>query len=190
MKSGYLILLPLLFFLGCQSAPKNFTYRYTGEPTRLGDKINIDGYYVMEHGCDSNFYSMVIFYPDGLFLIATTSVVSHDLIACFNGDGVSTISDYPNWGIYKIEGNVIKTQSYRSEGNGFTIFRDYEILPNRSLVNTRDFVEPRYSNLGYLKNYPSFTDNSCRKPAKFYPLLSKRDKTSSPLLKKSWIYPK
>lgn len=188
MKSRYVIFLFLVFIFGCQSAPKNFTYRYTEENTGIEDIININGYYVVEHGCDSSFYSMLMFYPDGLFMIATTSDVSQDLIACFSGDRVSTFCDYPIWGIYKIEGNMIKTQIYRSEGNGFTIFCDYEVLPDGSLVNLRDYVEPRYSNLGYLKNYPSFTENPCPKPAKFYPLSTKRDKSSSSLLRRGWIY--
>lgn len=82
MKKAYSIFL-LLILLGCQSRPKNFTHYYEDINTGLEKRINIEGYYVSEHGCDSLFYSMFMFYSDGLFTIATTSDISSDLINCF-----------------------------------------------------------------------------------------------------------
>ena len=72
--------------------------------------------------------------------------------------------------MYKIEGNVIKTQVIRSEGNGCVIFRDYQIFPDKSIVNTSDYVEPQHTNLAYMINYPSFHHNECGKKAVFMSL--------------------
>ena len=178
MKRCIYILIVLLVF-GCSSLPKDFTYRYDGINTGLDALINIDGYYVSEHGCDSAFYSVYMFYPDGLFTIATVSKVSDELIDCFAGRD-SNIYKYPSWGIYRVENGLIRTQVLRAEGNRFTIFRDYRILPDGNIVNISDFVKPEYSRLGYLKNYPSFLENSCEKPAVFYPLNMKREKKKGP----------
>ena len=186
MKKLFPILFFILVLVGCQS-PKNFTYRYTGENTGLDKLIDINGYYISQHGCDSAFYSMYMFYPDGLFTIATTSKISDELIDCFEKGGKSNICRYPLWGTYRIEGNLIKTQAVRTEGNGCVIFRDYRILPDKKIVNVSDYVQPQYTNLGYMENYPSFTENSCEKVAEFYTLESKRDSTECPLLKKKWF---
>lgn len=186
MKKAYSIFL-LLILLGCQSRPKNFTHYYEDINTGLEKRINIEGYYVSEHGCDSLFYSMFMFYSDGLFTIATTSDISSDLINCFENGGHSSVCKYPTWGIYTLEGDLIKTQTIRTEGSAFVIFRDYQILPKGDIINISDYSEYQYTNLAYLKNYPSFTDNPCKKTAKFYPLKSKRDISDCPLLKKKWF---
>lgn len=184
-KYLYIIILVSACF-SCATAPKNFTYRYTGEQTGLDKLIDIEGYYVSQHGCDTSFYSVYMFYPDGLFTIATTSTISEELIACFMQGGNSRLSRYPTWGIYKIEENIIKTQVIRTDGN-FVIFRDYSITGDGLLLNVSDFVEPRYSNMGYLKNYPSFTNNPCAKPAVFSPLDSKRNVSECPFINKNWF---
>lgn len=184
MKNIYIIVLCLgaLFFSGCQSLPKNFSYRYDGNNTGLENRIDINGYYVSQHGCDSAFFSMYMFYPDGLFTIATTSSISPELVGCFEKGGTSSICQYPLWGVYRIDGDTIKTQVIRSEGNGCVIFRDYKILTDGNVVNISDYVEARYTNLGYMQNYPSFAQNACPVPAKFHPLQSKRDVSECPFL--------
>lgn len=169
-----LIMFVFLFF-ACSSLPKNFSYYYTGEKTGLEQIVDIGGYYVSEHGCDSLFYSVYMFYPDGLFCIATTSEVSSELIDCFASGGKSKLCQYPVWGIYRIERGLIRTQAIREEGSGFVIFRDYRITSNKELINVSDYVEAEFTNLAYIKNYPSFRKNPCEKPAKFYPLKSRRD---------------
>lgn len=187
MRKISAIFISLILLYGCQSRPKNFTYHYNSENTGLEKRINIDGYYISEFSCDSSFYSMFIFYPDGLFTIATTSSISPELIKCFEDGGDSKICKYPLWGIYTLEGDLIKTQIIRTEGNGFVIFRDYKILPDGKIVNISDYVEPQYINLGYMENYPSFKDNPGKKPAEFYPLKTKRDKKECPFLYKKWF---
>lgn len=178
----------LLFLLLCRcGAPKNFSYRYTGMGTGLESRININGVYISEHGCDSAFYSLFMFYPDGLFTIATTSEISHELIDCFARGGKSTLCKYPVWGFYRLHGDTIRTQVVRQDGGGFVIFRDYLIVSGKEIVNISDYVEPAYTNLGYLENYPSFYNNTCGKPARFYPLNSKRDIVECPLLDKGWF---
>lgn len=177
----------IIIFSGCRTYPKDFTYRYKNTDTGLAQLIDINGYYIAQHGCDSALYSVFMFYPDGLFTIATTSHVSPELIDCLEKGGASNICKYPLWGIYRIEGNLIKTQVLRTEGHGCTIFRDYRILEDKNIVNISDYVQPEYTNLGYMANYPSFKDNPCSRIAKFHPLKSKRNQSECPLLKKKWF---
>jgi len=183
------ILFTIAAFYSC-GAPKNYTYYYSGENSDLNKLININGYYVSQHGCDSTFFSIYMFYPDGLFTIATTANVSPELVDCFTSGGSSNTCKYPSWGTYRIEGGLIKTQTIRTEGNGCVIFRDYKILDNGSILNISDYVQPEYSNLGYMKNYPSFKTNECKVAAKFYPTESKRKTDECPLLKKKWFMKK
>ena len=131
-----------------------------------------------------------MFYPDGLFTIATTSELMPELADCFAKGGKSTICRYPLWGTYRIVEDTIKTQVIRPEGGGCTIFRDYKILPDRNIVNISDYVESQYTAMGYMENYPSFKDNSCKKPAVFYPLQTRRDVADCPHLDKKWFHRK
>lgn len=180
------IFLTAVLFCSC-GGPKNFTYRYRNENTGLEKLIDINGYYVSQHACDLSFYSVYMFYPGGLFTIATTSELLPDLVDCFGGGGKSAVCSYPLWGTYKVEGELIRTQTIRMEGNGCVIFRDYRILPDKKLINISDYVQPEYTNLGYMENYPSFKENSCGKTARFYPLETKRNIADCPLLNKKWF---
>lgn len=184
MKKALFILLAISTFYGCSTLPENFSYRYTGENTGLGQLIDINGYYISPFGCDSSFHSVYMFYANGLFTIATTSEIPNEVIDCFREGGDSKLCKYPVWGIYELEGNLIRTQTLRTEGSGFVIFRDYRILPDESIVNISDYVELQYTNLAYISNYPSFTENPCKKKAVFYPLETKRDSTECPILKR------
>ncbi|MFV0331032.1 MAG: hypothetical protein ACK5KL_14650 [Dysgonomonas sp.] len=186
MRKIYLAIFLALLFYNC-GGPKNFTYRYEDKNTGLDKLIDINGYYVSQHRCDSTFYSMYMFYTNGLFTIATTSEILPELIDCFENGGQSDICKYPLWGTYKVEGDLIKTQVIREEGNKCVIFRDYKILPDGNIVNISDYVQPEYTNLGYMENYPSFKENPCSKKADFYPLKFKRDSTACPFLKKKWF---
>ena len=190
MKKILITVLGIIVLWSCGSRPENFTYFYKNENTGLDRLIDLSGYYVSRHGCDSTFYSIYMFYPDGLFTIATTTQLLPELISCFENGGKSKICNYPLWGTYRIEGDLIKTQTIRQEGNGFVIFRDYRILPDGSIVNVSDYVQPHSINLGYMMNYPSFTNNPCEEKAEFYPTKNKRDSTECPLLKKKWFYKK
>ena len=188
MRNILLFILLIFVFGSCGSRPKNFTFYYKNEDTGLEKLINMNGYYVSQHACDSTFYSMYMFYSNGLFMIATTNQLSPELINCFENGGKSKICRYPLWGTYIVEGNLIRTQTIRQEGNGFVIFRDYRILSDGSIINTSDYVDPQFINLGYMANYPSFTSNPCEKKAEFYPLKTKRDSTECALLKKRWFW--
>lgn len=179
-------ILSLLCMLGC-GAPANFTLRYQDRDTGLDRLIDIEGYYVSPFGCDSSFFSVYMFYPDGLFTIATTTDVSAQLAQCFAHGGKSTVCKYPLWGVYEVSGDTIKTQTLRLDGNGCVIFRNYRILPDRSIVNISDYVEPRYTSLRYMANYPSFKVNECETRALFYPVDTKRSESECPLLKKKWF---
>ena len=184
MKKILFFILIAIAFQACAPYPKNFTYRYENKNTGLDQLIDLNGYYVSQFACDSTFFSMYMFYPDGLFLIATTSCVSDELISCFENGGTSNICRYPLWGLYRVEGNLIKTQIIRRQGNGCVIFRDYRILPDGAIVNISDYVEAEYTNLVYMANYPSFFDNPCEKKASFYPLKTKKDTKKNPFVRK------
>ncbi|PXV62117.1 hypothetical protein CLV62_12272 [Dysgonomonas alginatilytica] len=189
MRKFYFAIFILIIGLsGCVTVkPKDFTYLYTAGYTGLDTLINIDGYYVAQRECDSTFSSVFMFYPDGLFTIATTSDVSN-LKDCFENGGKSNLCQYPSWGTYRIEGNTIKTQTIRQEGMGIsTIFRDYEIGDAQTLINISDYVVPQNTNLGYMKDYPSFLENQCPEVATFYPLGKKRSEKDCPLLNKKWF---
>ncbi len=174
MKDVLYILLIISVF-SCSSIPKNFTFHNENKYTGLDQLIDINGYYVAQRACDSTFYSIFRFYPNGQFTIATTSKIFPELIECMEKGGKSTICKYPLWGFYRIKGDTIQTQVIRTEGSSYVIFRDYLILPNKNIVNISDYVEPQYSNLGYLKNYPSFKNNPCGKSAKFYSVSTKSE---------------
>lgn len=181
-----LFILPLLILSAC-GAPQNFTFRYPGQDTGLDKLIDINGYYVSPFGCDSSFLSVYMFYPDGLFTIATATAVSSELTDCFAYGDSGAVCKYPLWGIYRVDGDTIKTQVLRMEGDGCVIFRDYKILPDGAIVNISDYVDPDYTSLGYMANYPSFKVNGCETRALFYPLKVKRSKDECPLLKKKWF---
>lgn len=187
-KIVMLIVLSSLFCVGCSIYPKDFTYRYEqGVDTGLSSLIRTDGVYIVQRECDSTFFSVFTFYSDGLFSITTASDTTL-AIECFDAGGDKRLSEYPDWGTYRIEGNLIRTQTIHQEGMGIcTIFRDYEITPEGMLINVSDYVQPQYTNIGSMANYPSFRDNSCRTASSFRPLLHKRDSLHCSLTKKKWF---
>lgn len=187
MRTSLFILLCMLCLYSCVSSPPNFSYRYENRNTGLDKLIDINGYYVSQQECDSAFFSMYMFYPNGLFSIATTSGISPELVDCFEKGGKSKLCQYPIWGTYRLEGNLIKTQALRMEGGGCVIFRDYRILANKTIANLSDYVQPQHTVMGYMTNYPSFETNPCEKLALFYPLTTKRDSTECPFLNKKWF---
>lgn len=189
MKVIKLLLIYTFFFLftGCLTGPKNFTILYNKTDTGLSQLIDINGCYISQFGCDSLFYSIFTFYPDGLFRIATASQLNPDLINCFKQAQHPEYCQYPVWGTYKLTGDTIRTQSIRPEGAGCIIFRDYLILPDKQIINLSDYVEPEHTDLGYMKNYPSYTQNNCPANATFIPLESKLNATECPYYHKKWF---
>ena len=193
MRRPYIAIIFITVFLySCTIVkPKDFTYLYTKEYTGIDSLIRTDGYYIFQRECDTAFHSAVMLYPDGLFAIATGTDLS--IIAeCFAGyTGNSAICKYPSWGIYKIAGDTIKTQTVRDEGIAMaTIFRDYLILPDKSLINISDYIYPENTKIGYMANYPSFHENLCKEKAVFYPLQSKMDFSRCPYINKKWFIQK
>lgn len=189
MKRLIILVFSLALLGSCISLkPKDFTYQYKNEYTGLDTLININGYYSSQRECDSTFYSIYFFYPNGLFTIATGTDLS-EVVKCFEDkDRKSAVCDYPSWGVYRMVDDTIKTQTVRQEGIGFcTIFRDYKIEKDKSIVNISDYVIPENSNLAYMANYPSFRESRCQEVAKLYPLAEKRDSTRCPYLKKKWF---
>jgi hypothetical protein len=173
MKHSLFIFFFFIFFTACHTQPKNFTYSYEKKNTGLDQLIHLNGYYISEHACDSSFYSIYKFSPDGLFYIATTSQLTNELIQCFNNDN-NNLCKYVLKGIYILDGNIIKTQVIWPVGNRCTIFRNYRILPCGNIINMSDYVQAEHSNLAYMRNYPSFYKNPCEKIALFIPLKNEK----------------
>lgn len=192
MKKLFILFLSIpMLIVSCISVkPTDFSYYYDGKDTGLSSRIDIEGYYVSARECDSTFFSVFMFYADGLFTIATTSDI--DMITeCFSIGGKSKICQYPLWGTYRISGDTIKTQTIVIEGMATScIFRDYLIRTDNSIVNISDYVNPDNSKLMYMRNYPSFYINSCPASAQFYPLADKRSMSDCPYLRKKWFYRK
>ncbi|MCC8145411.1 MAG: hypothetical protein LIO93_03010 [Bacteroidales bacterium] len=169
MKKSIVFISIALVLLSCKSTPENFTYSSNGKDTGLDRRINIQGIYITDHACDTAFFSIFRFSSDGKFSIATSGSVTDELIDCFEKENSSKHCEYLLNGFYILQGDTIKTQVVWPIGNGCVIFRDYIIQPDKSIINTSDYVEPHYTNLAYMKNYPSFYHNPCSKKAKFYP---------------------
>ncbi|NDW09189.1 hypothetical protein [Dysgonomonas sp. 520] len=190
MKKEFYILLSFvaIYVCSCVSAPKDFTYKYSGSDTGLGSLIDINGYYITQHEVDTALLSIFMFYPDGLFTIATTSKMIPELIDCFENGGKSAICKYPLWGTYRVKEDTIITQTIRQEGVGIcTIFRNYKILPDKSIVNICDYVIPENTKIGNMVNYPSFYINLRMEKARFFPLDTKRNKKECPFINKKWF---
>lgn len=177
-----------LSLIGCITIkPKDFTYLYQSKNTGLDRFIDINGYYISQRGGDSTLFSVFMFYPDGLFTLATTSDVQ-SMSDCFTEENNSNICEYPSWGTYRIYGDTIKTQTILIEGMGTaTIFRDYLILKDRSIVNISDYVIAENTNLGYMRKYPSYKDNINDKKAQFIKTTVKRNSSDCPYLNKAWF---
>lgn len=188
LKKTLYILLSSSILCSCITVkPKDFSYLYDKQDTGLSSRIDINGYYTTQRGCDTSFGSAFMFYPDGLFTIATGSDLT-ELVESFGCDKQSTICSYPAWGIYKIVGDTIKTQTIIDESLPVsTIFRDYLILPNGNIENISDYVYPQNTQIGYMKNYPSFKQNECPQTAVFHKLNKKRNPAYCPYLKKRWF---
>lgn len=191
MKLKYWILYFFLslIFTAC-GLPKNFTNYYLKTDTGLNERIDIEGVYAFPFQCDSSFYTLCMFYHDGLFLSATTDTITNEILSCFERNNSEPVKSYPLWGTYRIEGDTIKTQSIRQEGNGCVIFRNFVIVNKNKIINTADYVESQHTNLAYMKNYPSFFENTCPSSAKFIPLKTRRNPTDCPFMKNQQFYGK
>lgn len=175
-------------FVGCTVIkPKDFTYLFDNEYTGIDTLIRTNGYYAVQRGCDSSLHTLFMFYTNGLFVNATDTN-ARTLKICFESNADLRTCRYLLWGTYRITGDTIHTQTIKQEGIGIcTIFRDYRIVSDKSLINIADYVIPENTKLGSMKKYPSFHENSCEKESAFYPLESKRDSTTCPLLKKKYF---
>lgn len=185
-----LIVITCCFSLSCSThKPTGFTINYNKNiDTGIDSLINIDGYYLMQRECDSTFYSSFIFYPDGLFCIATGTDLS-DVSQCFFSNEETTLCKNLSWGLYTIYNDTIKTQTLRQEGMAFSvIYRDYLIQKDKSLVNISDYVISGNTTIGYMKNYPSFMNNLCSSKSQFISVKkAKRSSSLCPYFNKKWF---
>lgn len=180
----------LFFLISCSvNIPKGFTYTYSkGINAGLDSLIDIDGYYLTQRNCDSSFFSTFVFYSDGLFAIATGSELN-DVNECFFSDDKTILCNNIAWGIYTVNSDTIKTQTIRQEGMASCIiYRDYLIGKNNTLINISDYVNPKSTKIGYMSNYPSFTNSNCITNSRFFKnRKAKRKASFCPYINKKWF---
>lgn len=78
---------------------------------------------------------------------------------------------------------IIGTHVYTTDIDGMT-----DVSPDNSkgrYVTGKQLSSPVY--LGYMANYPSFTNNPCEEKAEFFPMNTKRDSTECFLLRKKFL---
>lgn len=173
MKKWIYIIIAVVLGVGCSTLPKNYTLNPDSVNETSSENLELihrPGYYTLQRGCDSTFFSIFRFFPNGEYKVATSSEISNELSDCFREENENTLCKNLLSGRYRIVGDTVKTQAIWPIGNGCVIFRDYLINDKGQLINTADYVEPEYSNLGYMKNYPSFRENPCPIPAQFVPI--------------------
>ena len=56
-----LFFITLLMYSCITVKPKDFTYRYDGQETGIDKVIDMDGYYITQRECDSNFFWVLTF---------------------------------------------------------------------------------------------------------------------------------
>ena len=152
----------MVISVACTTSSPFFAASYPESETPLENRIDIDGCYVFQRACDSTFFSVVCFLPQGELRIATTSDTSSFINYFFGKATDSVVSKYVSKGEYVLVGDTIKTRTIRREGIAqCPIYREYLILPNRQLINISDYVLPNEGNIGYMRNYPSFRENPC-----------------------------
>lgn len=169
MRNRLFLIITLLSVLlsACSSLPKNYSNYPLEDNTGLDQLIRIDGCYVFQRACDPEFFSICRFSPDGNYRVASAKTISPELIRCFVSDDQSILCNNILAGRYRLAGDTIRAEAIWPVGNGCVVFRDYLISQDKLLYNLNEYIEPDYSNLGYLRNYPSFFVNDCMKPAEF-----------------------
>ena len=187
MKQFLLILLLSMCLFSCGTRkPLGFTNYFTDEYTGIDTLININGYFFVEEKCDEDFYCMFMFYPNGLFTLATTSLMSSNLRDCFKQGGDYNICKYPSWGTYEIKNDTIITQLIVDYGFGgwgkVMVFRDYLILPSKELLYISEYCIDK--DVVTCNEAPA---NPCPKVAQFVPMERKRSIQDCPWLKKGWF---
>ncbi len=187
MKKGTFLILSVIVLLSCGTRkPFGFTNYFTNEYTGIDTLINIDGYFFVEEKCRNDFYCMFMFYPNGLFTLATTSTMSSYLRDCFKQGGDYNICKYPSWGTYEINNDTIITQLIVDYGPGgwgkVMVFRDYLILPSKELLYISEYCIDK--DVVTCNEAPA---NPCPKVAQFVPMERKRSIQDCPWLKKGWF---
>lgn len=169
--------------IACASHPKGFSYYFDEKNTGLDTLIDINGYYVSKEDCDNSFYSIGMFYSNGIFTLATTSNSSSpNIINCFKTGGKSDYCQYPSWGTYRIVNDTIKTQIYQDNGNWgerYIWFRDFLIKSPTKIILIKKYCIISGYNQDYIYTCPQVSD--------FFPLETKRNWRECPLLKKKWF---
>ena len=169
--------------------PNGFTYTYLKDSnTGLDKRIDTDGYFISQRDCDSSFFSAFTFYDNGLYC-SVTGTNLNEAVKCLNSNEKTALCKNLAWGLYALVGDTIKTQTLREEGITFcTIYRDYVIQEDKSIVNISDYVDTEAKYIGYMRNYPSFKNRTCHIKSQFVSeKKAKRNTSLCPYINKKWF---
>lgn len=177
----------MIAFLSCSSG-KYFTNYYTGNYTGLDTLINLQGYYISS-SCDPFYYTMTMFYNNGLAVNSTMSDddVSDFAINLYKGRLNNKYTQWLVWGSYVIKDDTIKLQtdipnSFLYPSGTFIEYSDFKILPDGKIQLVSNYL------LGDSWHYDWKMYPDCNKPSVFFPIETKADSTKCPLLKKKWFW--
>ena len=149
----------ILFSLKCNTIPSNFNLKQVSNNTNLIDTTIC---YITQLGCIENLFLITKFSNSGKTYSATTSSIDKDILACFqNPNKNSVLCRNILEGNYSIKSDTIYTQTIRKDGMGFVIFREFKINNDQNISLISDYIEPKYTQVGFAQNYPSFYSNSC-----------------------------
>ena len=179
------------FFISCSSMePRGFTYHFDGKYTGLDTLIDIEGYYYFKTECESKstVEQMIMFYPNGLLLIAYAEI-PEEISFCFEDNDKVDKCQFSSWGVYQIFGDTITIQKIVNYGPlyGTKLFcQEFKILDNKEIINVANYHKSEHNNRGC----GDYKENTCPTIAKFRKLESKRDYQDCPWLEKKWFYSK
>lgn len=180
MRNILLFIIGTALLISCSSLkPRGFTNTFEDKYTGLDTLINIEGYYSSKKELgDNDFFSIYMFYSNGIFVRTGVTMIIPEVIESFTGK-------YPDcrfidWGTYRINKDTIHAELIVTDGWLYrpeTVKIDYIILP--------DPILPKEKTTGYVVK-----DDSLHYMAigEFHPLESKRDYKDCPWLKKKWFY--
>jgi hypothetical protein len=145
MKNLLSLFLPLMlsgcvFFRVPYETRKEFTYCYNGNYTGIDSLINIDGYYHFppkskdkESLGNVKAYHNCMFFKDGFFVFDVC-------LECLKSDETIEHTDFykggGRWGLYKIDGDVIKTYSLNPLGSMSLDLSEiwFKIIDNKTIL--------------------------------------------------------
>lgn len=176
MKIKYIIYLPIsIVFISCIARkPKDLTYLYDNENTGLDNFIYTNGIYTSS---DPRAYKQyIVLFNNGL-------ICSPDVLPTQNNIKLTypkVMTDKHMWGIYKVEDDIIKTQSVVDLGldGGIGVSRKFFKILNSKQIKW----------IGYISDHGVYFERNII--YNYEPLENRMDSADCWLLKKKWFWTK